>query len=165
MNVRGRHQCRPSAVGDVLGVDVAQSRVAGSGSGWRLGVVGRVVDGGLDLGRQARLDLVGQHAGVAELLAEARQRVAARVSASSSSAERYLVCWSSDECAGQPGHLGLDERRAVAGAGPRDRVARRRVAGQHVRAVDDHARDAVAGGPVGDVLDRAPAIAAGTLIA
>ena len=40
------------------------------GVGLRLRVFGRVVDLGLDVGGEARFDLVGQHAGVAELLTE-----------------------------------------------------------------------------------------------
>ena len=93
-----------------------------------------------DLGRQRGLDLVGEDPGVAQLRAEGRQRVVRLRSAASSSSERYFVCWSSERVAGQPGDLGLDERGALAGACPGDRLAGRRVAGQDVRAVDDDAR-------------------------
>ena len=53
--------------------------------------------------------------------------------------------------AGQAGDLGLDERGAIAGPGPGDRVARGRVAGQDVVAVHDHAGDAVARRAIGHV--------------
>ena len=103
------------------------------GIGLGLRVVGRVLDERGDLRAHRLLDLVAEHAA---RRAAARGRSAAgpgrRPSASSSSV-RYFVSWSSEECAVEAGHLGLDERRSAAGprplhrlpARPRSRRARR----------------------------------------
>ena len=125
----GRPSVRPSAC---LGVDVAHARSRGSGSGCGLGVVGRVVDGRLDLGGEPRLDR--RRSGRPRRAAASRnsgQRVAAPLGRQLllGAVLRLLVV---RRVAGQARDLGLDEGRALAGPGPGDRLARRRVAGQHV---------------------------------
>src|SRR5215217_41299 len=50
--------------------------------------------------------------------------------------------------------LGLDQRRAVAGAGALDRLLHRAVARERVAAVHDHAGESIRLGAVGHVLDR-----------
>src|SRR4029453_6596374 len=54
----------------------------------------------------------------------------------------------------EPVRLGLDQGRPLARPGPFDRGLHRRERGQDVVPVHDDAREPVAGGTVGDVLDR-----------
>ena len=117
-----------------------------------LGVVRGLVDLGLHLGGDRRLELVGQDAGLAELGAEARQRVL-RLEARELLGGAVLRLLVVGRVRGEADDLGLDERRAVAAPRPIDRFLRRPVAGEHVRAVDDHAGDAVAGSARRDVRD------------
>ena len=127
----------------VLGVDVVH-RGRRVRVGLRLGVVGRVVDGGLDLGVEARLDLVGQDAGVAQLR---RGSAAAGRGPARRPAPPRSGTWS----AGRPTSAPVSRvTLASISVGPSPARARStasraaRVAGQHVDAVDDDARDPVA---------------------
>ena len=64
----------------------------------RLGVLGRVVDGGLDLGGQPASDASSSTPASRSWSRNVGSGSRAR-SAASSSSLRYFVCWSSDECA------------------------------------------------------------------
>jgi len=112
--------------------------------GRTLRVFRRGVDVRLDLGGDRRFELFTEYACVAELLAEARQRILLLELGEllCGAVFRLLVVRG---VGGEPDDLRLDERGAVAAAGAVHCLFRRLVAAQHVRAVDDDAGDAVAG--------------------
>jgi hypothetical protein len=139
---------RPQRAGEDLGVG---GRRLGEGLG--LGGLGRGVDLGPDLGLDAVLVGLGQQALLDEVLLHAPQRVLLPPGL-----DLLRRAVGAVVVVGRVGHvavgLALDEGRPLAVAGPADGRVHGGVDVEGVVPVDDHTAEAVAVGPVGDVVDR-----------
>jgi hypothetical protein len=130
-----------SAAGDRLGVH-ALVGIVDHRVGPCLRPPGGLVDLGLDLGPDGFVDLVGQDASLSQLARELRDRVLLlevldlrRIAIAALVVVRGVR--------GEAHDAGLDERRSLAAAGALMCLLRRRVAAEHVAAVDDDARHPV----------------------